>query len=193
MTELDDEIRDTKLGTYTVPPVDDDVFASITWPAWPNIVDDPNSRHNLMEVFQFGIPYVAHCLLIKPMREELGPNADAFVTKWNPKYDEAKFEEIVHGDQLLIASFHSGAIHAIEKLCQHETEDELLADGLARFAFALEFALHKQFVKRFVDLLSKVAQEAHTATEQSKDAKDQSKAKDEGRLDELQTEDGHED
>jgi hypothetical protein len=193
MTEPDDETRDMKLGTYTVPPVDDDVFASILWPAWPDFVDDPSSRNNLMKVFRFGIWYVADCLLIKPVREGLGPNADAFVTTWEPIYDEAKFEEIVRGDQLSIASFHSGAIHAIEKLCEHETDDKLLADGLASFAFALEFALHRQFVKRFVGLLSKVAEEAHTATEQFKDTEDQSEVKDEGRLDGLQTEDGHED
>jgi hypothetical protein len=118
---------------------------------------------------------------------ELGPNANNCVAKWNPKLDEAEFDEIVRGDRLTIASFHSGAIHSIEKLWEHMT-DELLADGLGKCADALEVALHHRFLEHF---MPNVADVAGATTEPFADLEVKSKLKNGGRPTELEDENGH--
>lgn len=124
-------------------------FASVVWLDWPDTVYDPESTKNPMLIFKRGIVYILQCLELPAVKEEVGEEFTNFIATWEPRLSEAEFEAIIEGDKLMLATFHSGAKHTIEKLWRDVT-DELQEAGLAKALVALEVALHQEFAKRMV-------------------------------------------
>jgi len=134
------------------PHVQTSRFASIEWPNWPHLVYDPEFARDPVKVFKHALIYIIQCLEAEPVAEKLGPDTNVFIANWNPEFDEALFEEIVKGDRLMTAAFHSGAMHGIDKLREDMTQ-ELEQDGLGECINALEVEMHQQFLKRIAGVM----------------------------------------
>jgi hypothetical protein len=135
----------------TLPHVQPSHFASIAWPDWSDIVYSQESSGDPVKVFMHGIMYVAQALQMDSVKDKLGKYTNLYLANWNPSFDEAQFEEIVRGDHLMFATFHSGAVHMIGRLRADMTE-ELARDGLGECVDALEVGVHRQFLTRFAGI-----------------------------------------
>ncbi|KAF2682266.1 hypothetical protein K458DRAFT_391291 [Lentithecium fluviatile CBS 122367] len=132
-------------------------FSSIDWPDWPEAVYDRLNREKLVTFLMGGIFYVVECLRWGPVRTKLGLNSNLFINHWDPVFFDDQFEELVKGNQSMLATYHAGAQHAIEKL-REDMSEEVKEEGLGECVDALEKGVHKQFVMRIVGMAKKVKQ-----------------------------------